>query len=87
MKRAQTLERADLKVGPYVHFLFWGIAVIALAAGCTRTSAQPAAPPPPQVTVASVIERTVTEWDEFTGRLQAVESVERAPPARQEGRA
>ena len=32
-----------------------------------------------QVTVASVIERDVTEWDEFTGRLQAVDSVEVRP--------
>jgi multidrug efflux system membrane fusion protein len=55
------------------------LAVIVLATGCAQTSAQPAAPPPPQVTVASVIERDVTEWDEFTGRLQAVDSVEVRP--------
>jgi membrane fusion protein, multidrug efflux system len=55
------------------------LAVIVLAAGCTQTSAQPGSPPPPQVTVASVIERDVTEWDEFTGRLQAVDSVEVRP--------
>ena len=65
MKRAQNVLSA--------------IAVVAVAAGCTRTSAQQTAPPPPQVTVASVIERTVTEWDEFTGRLQAVESVDVRP--------
>jgi multidrug efflux system membrane fusion protein len=55
------------------------LAVTLLAAGCAQTSAQPAPPPPPQVTVASVIERDVTEWDEFTGRLQAVDSVEVRP--------
>ena len=55
------------------------LAVLVLAAGCVQTSAQPAPPPPPQVTVASVIERDVTEWDEFTGRLQAVDSVEVRP--------
>ena len=82
MKRAQTLERADRNGGlylPWAIYLLFAMAVVAFAAGCTRTSAQQAAPPPPQVTVASVIERNVTEWDEFTGRLQAVDSVEVRP--------
>jgi multidrug efflux system membrane fusion protein len=35
--------------------------------------------PPPQVNVAQVIERRVKDWDEFTGRFQAVESVEVRP--------
>ena len=43
--------------------------------GCARTAAQPGAPPPPKVTVATVVERPVTEWDEFTGRLEAVDAV------------
>ena len=50
-----------------------------LVTACTRTAAQQAPPPPPQVTVATVLERDVTEWDEFTGRLQAVDSVEVRP--------
>ena len=80
MKRAQTFEWADVKVGlPWAIYVLFAVAVVALAAGCTRTSAQQAAPPPPQVTVASVIERNVTEWDEFTGRLQAVDSVDVRP--------
>lgn len=33
----------------------------------------------PSVTVAAALERDVTEWDEFTGRLEAVESVEVRP--------
>jgi RND family efflux transporter MFP subunit len=33
----------------------------------------------PQVSVATALERDVTEWDEFTGRLEAVESVEVRP--------
>src|SRR5215472_7204543 len=46
-----------------------------LLAGC---DGKPAAnvPPPPPVTVAHPLQKTITEWDEFTGRFVAVESVE-----------
>src|SRR5689334_15022317 len=37
---------------------------------------QQAAPPPPPVTIAQPVERKVAEWDEFTGRFQAVDTVE-----------
>ena len=50
-----------------------------ISASCTRTAAQPAGAPPPKVTVAQVIARDVTEWDEFTGRLEAVNTVEIRP--------
>lgn len=53
-------------------------AVFALS-GC-RSDATPAdAIQAPQVSVAEALERDVTEWDEFTGRLEAVESVEVRP--------
>jgi multidrug efflux system membrane fusion protein len=39
----------------------------------------PAAPPAPEVSVARVIEKRVKDWDEFTGRIQAVETVEIRP--------
>lgn len=57
-----------------------GLAVLALSAtmlsGCARADAQTSnAAPPPKVTVAEVVSREVTEWDEFTGRLEAVNSV------------
>src|SRR6202162_4403500 len=52
-----------------------------LAAGGCGTSGRGAqsAPPPPQVSVAKVLERRVKDWDEFTGRMQAVETVEIRP--------
>ncbi len=39
----------------------------------------PAAPPLQAVTVAEVPEREIAEWDEFTGRLEAVDQVEIRP--------
>ncbi|MEH6414623.1 efflux RND transporter periplasmic adaptor subunit [Pseudomonas sp. CGJS7] len=52
--------------------------VIALAAvGCGSQAATPeGAPPPPEVSVAQVLSKQVRQWDEFTGRVSAVESVE-----------
>jgi membrane fusion protein, multidrug efflux system len=55
------------------------LALTVILAACTKTAAQQGSAPPPQVAVAPVIERDVTEWDEFTGRLQAVDSVEIRP--------
>jgi RND family efflux transporter MFP subunit len=52
-----------------------------LLSGCARNEAAEAktGPPPPQVTVAAAISRQVTEFDEFTGRFEAVERVEVRP--------
>jgi membrane fusion protein, multidrug efflux system len=45
--------------------------------GCGETpQQQTAASAPPPVTVAQPTKRTVTDWDEFTGRFQAVEEVQ-----------
>jgi RND family efflux transporter MFP subunit len=46
--------------------------------GCGKPADQPA-PPPPEVSVATVPEREITEWDEYTGRLEAVDTVEIRP--------
>lgn len=48
--------------------------------GCARNeAAETAAVPAPQVTVAQVVSRPVTEFDEFTGRFEAVDRVEIRP--------
>jgi multidrug efflux system membrane fusion protein len=44
-----------------------------------RGKEPPAAPPLQAVTVAEVPQREITEWDEFTGRLEAVDQVEIRP--------
>jgi len=59
------------------------LSVILLAAtvsGCGQAppASQAAAPAPP-VTVAQPVKRTVTDWDEFTGRFDAVEEVQVRP--------
>lgn len=51
----------------------------ALLSGCGRESAKSVPPPAPVVTVASVEQREITEWEEFTGRTDAVEAVEVRP--------
>src|SRR5260221_608791 len=49
-----------------------------LLGGCGKPGGAQSAPPP-QVSVAQVLEKRVKDWDEFTGRLQAVETVEIRP--------
>lgn len=50
----------------------------ALAAdpGCHRRQPQAAVPPPPEVSVAKPVTRTVIDWDEYVGRIDAVDSVD-----------
>ena len=56
-----------------------GIALV-LGAGRSGAKTQPAASaPPPEVTVAEVIHRPLREWQEFSGRLQAVQNVDVRP--------
>lgn len=50
-------------------------AVISLQGGSAQATAN-SAPPAPQVSVAAVQETEITAWDEFSGRLEAVERVE-----------
>ncbi len=52
-------------------------ALALLLAACKPPA--PSAPPPPPVTAAPAIGRTVNEWDEFTGRIEAVGYVQVRP--------
>jgi RND family efflux transporter MFP subunit len=59
---------------PYI--LLESVALMMLAGCRPPVVAPPPAPPPPQVTVVAAIEKEVMEWDEYTGRMDAKESVE-----------
>ena len=63
-----------------VKVLLGGIAALVLAA-CSNPEAaeETAAPAAPQVSVAQVVHERITEWDEFTGRLQAPQTVQLIP--------
>jgi multidrug efflux system membrane fusion protein len=53
------------------------IVLLAIAlSGCGDKPPAPAAAAAPPVTVAQPTKRTVTDWDEFTGRFEAVEEVQ-----------
>src|SRR2546422_6035421 len=53
-----------------------------LAAALVLSSCGPRpapAPPPPKVKVVQAVAREITEWDEYTARLDAIDSVEVRP--------
>lgn len=61
-------------------FLLASIAAVVLSAcGQPEAAGAGAAPTAPTVDVATVVEQRITEWDEFTGRLQAPETVALMP--------
>jgi multidrug efflux system membrane fusion protein len=55
------------------------LATLGTLAACSRGETAAAPPAPPQVDVAQVLSRQVTEFAEFTGRFEAVERVEIRP--------
>ena len=50
-----------------------GLALVLTACGGPK---KPPGPPAPAVTVTKALQKTVTEWDEYTGRLAAVDEVD-----------
>ncbi|MDG2517631.1 MULTISPECIES: efflux RND transporter periplasmic adaptor subunit [Lysobacter] len=60
--------------------LVTSLLVAAIATACS-SQAEPGAgmPPPPEVSVAQVLNKDVSRWDEFTGRVTAIETVELRP--------
>jgi multidrug efflux system membrane fusion protein len=55
----------------------FAMGLTAILAACDGKSVgDSASPPPPPVTVSQPLEKMITEWDEYTGRFTAVETVE-----------
>lgn len=59
--------------------LFGMILLITQLSGCDRGVAQNAPPPPPEVSAAPVLIKPVSQWDNFNGRVEAVQSVQLRP--------
>jgi multidrug efflux system membrane fusion protein len=45
-------------------------------AGCGSEQAGSEAPPLPEVSVAQVLSKPVQQWDEYTGRVSAIHTIE-----------
>src|SRR6185295_1802456 len=66
--------RLDVAMKPeHNRFRLAPVLALLFLTGCGDKPSQPAAAAAPPVTVAQPIKRTVTDWDEFTGRFEAVE--------------
>ncbi len=58
------------------------IALLLTLTGCDGKPASGGGqPPPPEVTVAQVLSKSVQQWDEFTGHVSAIDTVELRPRA------
>lgn len=68
------------KINTVRTFILAGVSTLILAA-CSQPEATESnsTPTPPEVSVAEVVSERITEWDQFTGRLQAPQTVNLVP--------
>lgn len=59
--------------------LFMPMLLAVFLVGCHSQASEERAPNQPLVSIAPVIERQVTQWDDFNGRIEAVETVALRP--------
>jgi multidrug efflux system membrane fusion protein len=60
----------------------WLLALLLTVAGCNGEQASSSGQaPPPEVGVAQVVSKSAQQWDEFTGRVSAIDTVELRPRA------
>lgn len=62
-----------MKISSTSLFLFLLASLSPMVSGCNR---QQAPAPPPKVTVSQPVVRELIEWDKYTGRLEAIETVD-----------
>ena len=74
MNFARAIPSVSLIRGGYSVVSLCALAI--LVASCGEEKKQAGAPPPPAVTVAKPVKRTVTDFDEYVGRFTAINSVE-----------
>ena len=55
------------------------LAAAAVLASCSAQAKQEPAPPPAQVTITAVAFKDLRQWDDFTGRLEAIDTVDIRP--------
>jgi membrane fusion protein, multidrug efflux system len=76
-ERSERCARAgNFKLRSFCDLRSLSILLAVTLSGCGDKAPSQAAAAPPSVTVAQPVKRTVTDWDEFTGRFEAVEEVQ-----------
>jgi len=53
--------------------------LVSVLSGCDNSVAKNAPPPPPGVSAADVVTQQINQWDDFNGRIEAVQSVQLRP--------
>jgi multidrug efflux system membrane fusion protein len=76
IRTSRALRPAWLAVAVAVSLAVGGSVFYLQSPAKAAAAATAAAPPAMPVTVAAALERRITEWDEFSGRLEAIERVE-----------
>ncbi len=74
------LTKISRRSAPALLALSASVLIALAAAGCGSQAATPAGgPPAAEVSAATVLSRNVRQWDDFTGRINAVQTVELRP--------
>src|SRR3546814_250846 len=72
-------RRASMRTSLAILALGSMIAIAVSACGSSEAAPGAGMPPPPEVSVATVLSKPVHQWDTFNGRVTAVESVQLRP--------